>query len=196
MSVSARSMSTQKLSRAATVCSASTFSAIRGDSAAIEAMTDFARVSAATIGIDATLEQTNATMIARGVRLLLVTGAGGDVAGLVSARDLMGEKPVQVAQSKSLRVPELVVADLMCPVADIDVVELGAVLRAKVNDIVETLRQLGRQHLLVQDTDPSTGGPRVRGIFSATQIGRQLGAPVQGFDLARTFAEIEVALAA
>ena len=195
MSVSARSVSTQKLSSTATVCSASTFSPIRGESAAIEAMTDFARISAATIGTDASLEQTNATMIARGVRLLLVTTANGEVAGLVSARDLMGEKPIQVAQAKGLRVPELRVADLMCPVADIDKVDLEAVLRAKVNDIVETLRSLGRQHLLVQDADPATGGPRVRGIFSATQIGRQLGAPVQGFDLARTFAEIEAALA-
>jgi CBS domain-containing protein len=196
MSVSAKSVKTQKLSSAATVCSASTFSPIRGDSAAIEAMTDFARISAATVGQDASLEQTNATMIARGVRLLLVTTATGEIAGLISARDLMGEKPTQVAQAKGLRVPEVRVADLMCPVADIDTVDLEAVLRAKVNDIVETLRQLGRQHLLVQDVDPSTGGPRVRGIFSATQIGRQLGAPVQGFDLARTFAEIESALAA
>ncbi len=36
-------------------------------------------------------------------------------------------------------------------------------------------------------------GPR--GIFSATQIGRQLGVSVQPFDVANTFAEIERTLA-
>ncbi len=84
----------------------------------------------------------------------------------------------------------------MCPVGDIDTLSLNEVLGAQVADILESLKRLGRQHILVEDRDPSTGEPRVRGIFSATHIGRLLGIPVQGFDLARTFAEIETALAA
>ena len=62
-------------------------------------------------------------------------------------------------------------------------------------DILNALKKLGRQHILVEDTDPITGQPRVRGLFSATHIGRLLGVPVLGFDLPRTFAEIEAALA-
>ena len=54
---------------------------------------------------------------------------------------------------------------------------------------------LVRQHILVEDVDPATGLPRVRGMFSATHIGRLLGVPVLGFELASTFAEIEAALA-
>ena len=50
-------------------------------------------------------------------------------------------------------------------------------------------------HILVEDVDPASGSPRLRGVFSATQIGRLLGVPVQTFDLARTFGEIEAALA-
>ncbi len=193
MSVSAKNIPTHKLLPTATLCSASTFNLIRGDSPAIEAMTDFARISAASIALDASLAHANATMIARSVRLLLVTTATGQVAGLVSARDLMGEKPVKIAQSRSLLMKDLTVGDLMCPVADIDMVKLDQVMRSRVTDVIETLRRLGRQHMLVEDTDPATGGPRVRGILSATQIGRQLGIPVQGFDLARTFGEIEAA---
>jgi len=35
----------------------------------------------------------------------------------------------------------------------------------------------------------------VRGIFSTTQIGRQLGVPIHGFEVAHTFAEIGAGLA-
>ena len=72
---------------------------------------------------------------------------------------------------------------------------LKDVMNARVVDILDALKSLGRQHILVEDFDPATGTPRVRGIFSATQIGRLLGVPVQAFDLARTFGEIEAALA-
>ena len=83
----------------------------------------------------------------------------------------------------------------MCPVGDIDTLALKDVANARVVDILDALRSLGRQHILVDDIDPVSGSPRVRGVFSATQIGRLLGVPVQTFDLARTFGEIESALA-
>ena len=50
-------------------------------------------------------------------------------------------------------------------------------------------------NLDLADFFPSITFPRVRGLFSATHIGRLLGVPVLGFDLPRTFAEIEAALA-
>jgi hypothetical protein len=38
-------------------------------------------------------------------------------------------------------------------------------------------------------------GQRVRGLFSASQVARQLGIPLETFAVAATFAEIEAALA-
>jgi hypothetical protein len=90
---------------------------------------------------------------------------------------------------------ELTVADLMVPRSAIDVLDIGTVLRAEVGHIVATLKEVGRQHALVVDTDPLSGEEMVRGIFSATQIGRQLGMPILTFEVAHTFAEIEAELA-
>lgn len=185
---------THRLSQNATLCP-SGFNLIGADSPAIEAMTDFSRVHAVTIGAGASLAEANATMISRGVRLLMVTGKDDLVDGLITARDILGERPMQLAQARGGKREDLTVRELMCPVGGIDTLYLSEVMNARVMDILNALKNQGRQHIMVEDVDPATGLPRVRGIFSATQIGRLLGVPVLGFDLPQTFAEIEAALA-
>ncbi len=185
---------THKISRNATL-SASGYNLVGAESPAIEAMTDFLRVNVVHIESSASIVEANARMISRGVRLLIVSDADDRVEGLITARDILGEKPMQVAQARGCKRSELLVADLMTPVASVDTLYLNEVMNARVIDILDALKQLGRQHIMVEDVDPATGLPRVRGLFSATHIGRLLGVPVLGFELASTFAEIEAALA-
>lgn len=168
---------------------------VRVDSPAIEVMTDLQRVTPATIGADATLAQANHAMIARGVRLLLVVGAQREIDGLITARDTLGEKPVKILRERGGKHEDLTVADLMVPRGDIDVIDIAAVRRAEVGHIIATLKELGRQHALVVDKDQIGGEEVVRGIFSASQIGRQLGVPILTFEIVHTFAEIEAELA-
>ena len=190
----AANVRTHKLSQNATLCE-SGFNQVGADSPAIEAMTDFARINVVAISGDALVDDANARMISRGVRLLMVVGKDDAVLGLITARDILGEKPMQIVQARGIKRDELTVSDLMTPVESIDTLYLSEVLNARVADILAALKKVGRQHILVEDNDPATGLPRVRGLFSATHIGRLLGVPVLGFDLPRTFAEIEAALA-
>ena len=83
----------------------------------------------------------------------------------------------------------------MVPHGAIDVLDIDQVMRAEVGHIIATLKESNRQHALVVDRDRLTREEFVRGIFSATQIGRQLGMPIATFDVAHTFAEIEAELA-
>ena len=175
--------------------STSGYNLVGAGSPAIEAMTDFLRVNLVTIGASESLVDANARMISRGVRLLIVSAPDDGVLGLITARDIMGEKPMQLAQSRGGKRDELRVTDLMTPIGSVDTLYLNEVLNARVIDILDALKHLGRQHILVEDIDPATGLPRLRGMFSATHIGRLLGVPVLGFELASTFAEIEAALA-
>ena len=167
---------------------------IRADAPAIEAMTDFRQVPAATIRRNATVHEATQLMIARGVRLLIVVGADRGVDGLVTAHDTMGERAITHLRDRGLKHGELTVADLMTPRAAIDVLDIGAVLRAEVGHVIATLKQAGRQHVLVVDRDPLTREEIVRGVFSLTQIARQLGVPTLSFEVAQTFAEIEAEL--
>lgn len=173
----------------------STFTLVRADSPAMCVMTDFKQVSVATITPEATLAQANQTMISRGVRLLLVINRDDEVLGLITSRDTSGEKPIQMVQERGGRFTDLLVGDLMCPRDHIDLLDTMDVLRAKVSDIVATMKHFKRQHLMAGERDPISGKVRIRGVFSATQIGRQLGAAIQTFDVGSTFSEIEGLLA-
>ena len=173
----------------------STFTLVRADSPAMCVMTDFKQVSVATIGPEATLAQANQTMISRGVRLLLVINRDEEVIGLITSRDTSGEKPIQMVQERGGKFADLLVRDLMCPRERIDLLDTRDVLTAKVGDIVATMKHFKRQHLMAGERDPISGKVRIRGVFSATQIGRQLGAAIQTFDVGSTFSEIEGLLA-
>jgi CBS domain-containing protein len=162
------------------------------ESPAMQVMTDLTRVSPATIRPQAPLAGANQFMITRGVRLLLVLDEQHDtILGVITASDILGERLMQVATSRGLSRGELTVADLMTPAAQVEVVALADVQGARVGHVLETLRRAGRQHALVVDSEN-----KVRGVFSISQIARQLGVSLpSGGEVARTFSEIEAALA-
>ena len=168
---------------------------VRIDSPALEVMTDLRQVLAVTVFASERVTRAVKIMIARGVRLLLVVNADGQIEGLLSARDTTGEKPVKILQERRGSTYEtLVVGDLMVPRQAIDALDIESLQDAEVGSIVETLKASGRQHALVLETDRVRGVEVVRGIFSATQIARQLGIALPILEVAKTFAEITTAL--
>jgi len=157
-------------------------------------MTDLKLVAAATIEANTHIDVANQAMIARGVRSLLVVDHKNDVVGLVTARDLLGERPMQFVRNHGVRHEDILVRDIMTPRDVVEVLAIEDVLKAQVGHVVETLKSSGRQHALVVDID-ATGRQLVRGVFSSSQIARQLGVPLHSTEVARTFAEIEAAIA-
>ena|SRR5207253_3378370 len=174
------------------------------ESPAMQAMTDLTRVTPATVRPQAPLADANQFMIARGVRLLLVADDQENVLGVISATDILSERAMRVAIERGLRRDELTVADVMTSAEQVEVIAYEDVVSARVGHVLETLRRAGRQHALVVDFDevaarrllePPSRRTMVRGIFSLSQIARQLGVAVQtGGEVARTFSEIESAI--
>jgi CBS-domain-containing membrane protein len=165
------------------------------DSPAIDVMTDLSQIAAVTIEGSAVLASANDYMIARGVRSLFVATREGRVSGLITASDILGERPVRVSRARGVGRNELQVADVMTPIDAVAAMKFDDVRVAKVGHIVASLRQAGRQHGIVAEIR-SASEVSIRGIFSATQIARQLGVPLQIPELATTFSEVEQALAA
>jgi len=156
-------------------------------------MTDLGRVSAVVIRPTDPMDEALARMKQRGVRSLLVIDQERRVVGLITAHDILGERPMRFVEAHGVRHQDIVVHDVMTPREKLEAIGIADVRAAKVGHIVATLRQSGRQHALVTAADG-----RIRGIFSATQIARQLGLDAQSVnptEIAQTFSEIEVLLA-
>lgn len=161
-------------------------------SPAYDVMTDLKKVMAVFIPPGRDIDTAKQRMIKHGVRLLLVIDEQNNVIGLITANDILGEKPMQFIQKSGGRREDIQVKDIMTPREKLEVLCMDDVASAKVGNVVATLKQSGRHHALVVDKD--NGAQKVRGIFSLTQIARQLGIHIHTHEIARTFAEIQATL--
>lgn len=157
---------------------------------AIKAMTDLKKVSARTIFPKESIETANQKMIQNRIRMLFVVNISDEVIGLITANDILGEKPVRIAQQDQKKHSDITVQDIMTPVDQIDCFQIKDVSTARVGDIVETLKSKKRQHALVVDYQGFNNKRTIRGIFSLNQIARQLGIQVRSYAVGDTLAEI------
>jgi len=162
-------------------------------SPALEVMTDLRYVHAGTTEPDATMESANAYMMQRGIRSLLVLNRDKVLCGILTATDILGEKPLRFIQQRQVKHSEILVSDIMTPLDRLEAIPMATIVNARVGNVIESLRDSGRQHTLVIEND-ADGTPVVCGIFSLTQIEKQLGTAIPTTEVARTFVEIEEAL--
>ena len=159
------------------------------EQSALSVMTDFSQVTAQTIPAMESIEAAREKMIHHGVRMLLVCDDQSQILGIITATDLTSERPIWIIQSQGIRHADVLVKDIMTPRERLEVLCIDDLQTAKVGDIVATLQGQGRQHALVVERQ-SDRGQVLRGMFSASQIGRQLDMPIHTVPMARTFADI------
>lgn len=161
---------------------------------AVSVMTDLKRVSVVTVRAKTPMEKAHAKMVRYCVRTLLVLDETDKVLGFLTTTDILGEKPMRFLQHHGGTHADILVRDIMTPQRELEVLNMADITAAKVGHIMATLKAAGRQHALVVANN-ANGTQAVCGIFSATQIARQLGVQIQITEVARTFAQIEEALA-
>ena len=156
---------------------------------ALEVMTDLRATTSVTVTADASIDTAEERMRHRGVRMLFVLDSEDELVGLITATDLMGEKPLQFIAQQGGAHREILVADIMTPRDQLEVLKLPDLLGARIGNIVSTLQRCGRQHALVAET--VNGREIIRGLFSASRIARQLGMEIVTSPVTQRFAEIE-----
>lgn len=169
-------------------------SPVTPDSPAVEVMTDLTEVKAATVSPAATLQQAEQAMIWKGVRMLFVVTEMPSVQGLITSTDLRGPRPLRLVQQRGLRFDEITVADVMTPLAALEAVDYDDLRHAYVGNVVATLKKHGRNHLLVAQQAAPGLPALVRGVFSRSQVERQLGRALEVVEVANSFADLGVML--
>ena len=185
----------QHLSGAVRVFKSAPAKRVTLESPAIDIMTDLRHSHVATIAPQTGIDHANMYMKLRGVRSLFVLSADHTLQGVITATDILGEKPMRFNQERQLKHSEIMVADIMTPINNLEAIAIDEVRRAKVGHIIASLCDAGRQHTLIMDED-ADGLPLICGIFSLTQIEKQLGHAIPLTEVAKTFAEIEATVVA
>lgn len=158
------------------------------DDAATAVMTEFRKVRALTIHGAATMERAYDKMITNWVRLLLVVDSRNRVVGLSKSTDVEGEKPLRIIQDRRIRRAEILVPD---------VIAAGAARSARHGRRAVRSRGPRRGNPESGGTPPRPGGglgrkgnQTVRGLFSCSQLEKQLGQDIETTEIARSFAEV------
>ncbi|MGE0485596.1 MAG: CBS domain-containing protein [Gammaproteobacteria bacterium] len=160
-------------------------------SPALVAMTDLRQTRPVTVSPATSVTTALSIMIHANVRLLLVLDDAHAICGPVGARDLGGEHPLRIAAAARMPYEQVTVGQVMTGIDEMRPLDFAEVRAATVRDVVRHLATSKRQHVLVLERD-GDGGHVARGIFSATQIGRQLGTEVAVDDgVVHSFAELE-----
>jgi hypothetical protein len=100
------------------------------------------------------------------------------VDGLVTASDLLGDKPVRLMNQRKVHRGDLSITDVMTKLSELDALDYNELKDATVGDVVDTFKRVQHTHLLVVQLATVEGPARIRGVISVTQLERQLGRSV------------------
>ncbi len=144
------------------------------DDPAFAVMSDFAHVRPRTIGPNEPMDNALDEMKVHGVHLLLVQEKAGNVVGVIGSEDILGELPIKIIQERRVERSQILVKMLMTPLNKIVAFDMKTLEHAKVGNIVVTLKNLRTHYALVVNDDNGDDKQMLRGIFTTSQISRQL----------------------
>ncbi len=144
------------------------------DDPALTAMTDFRERSSVTVldrdPIDAALDH----MKHAGVRSAFVVEAQTrNVVGLITAYDIMGDKPMRYVQHHRTHRNKVAVRDIMTSLHELQCVDVRDVERSTIAAVARMFDENGLTHVPVVEQDEH-GAQRLRGLLSAARVRKLL----------------------
>lgn len=145
------------------------------DDSALSVMTDFTLTPPHTIRPDDTMDRAIHEMEVSGAHLLLVINEEGHFQGILSSQDVWGEKPIKLIQESRMHRDHVLVKMIMVPYSNIVGIDFTLIESvACVGHIVKTLSEHKQHYALAIEPSHDTQVQIIRGIFTASQVSKQL----------------------
>jgi len=147
---------------------------VRASNPALSVMIDFRTRSSVTVPETASLDDALEHMKHAGVRCAFVIDKTRNaVVGMITAYDILGEKPQQHMHFTRLSHDEVQVKDIMQKISDWRVVDIKDLEQSTVGDVLEVFNETGVTHLQVMETTENNES-RLRGLLSFAKVKRLL----------------------
>lgn len=143
------------------------------DDPAVSVMLDYSRVTPQTIGPNVSMDDALHEMEMIGAHLLLVVDEDDQVIGILSAENILGERPIKLIQERRIDRASVRVKMVMVPIDKVIALDSDDIKYARVGNIVNTLSAEHQRYALVVQ---SKNGDQIklRGLFTSSQISKQL----------------------
>ena len=145
----------------------------RPEDPAITVMTDFRERSSVTTADSATIDAALEHMTHAGVRCAIATNDAQRVVGLVTAYDIMSEKPMRYLRAVPGQRQDVLVRDIMVRIAEWRVADVKDLERSTVAVISRHFEETRLTHIPVMELNPE-GRRQLRGLLSAAKVRRLL----------------------
>ena len=150
---------------------------VRATNPALSVMIDFRTRSSVTVTQTASLDGALEHMKHAGVRCAFVTDEKkGAVVGMLTAYDILGEKPQKHMHFTRLGQDKVLVKDIMKKIGDWRAVDIKDIEQSTVGDVLEVFNETGVTHLPVMETTEQNES-RLRGLLSFAKVKRLLANP-------------------
>lgn len=153
-------------------------------------MTDFTLIQPRIIKASTPIDEAHLKMRHGGVRLLLVVDDQQHCIGVLTAKEVIGGRRItQAMQQRGISREGVTVSMVQTPFHKLLTMSLEQLTSMTIDDLVRTLESFGEQHLLITDRIEAQH-QRIRGLISASDIGRSLGSDATPLPGARSFSDI------
>ncbi|WP_447530435.1 MULTISPECIES: CBS domain-containing protein [unclassified Vreelandella] len=144
-------------------------------SPALSLLTDFTQVAPQSIAADTPINEAHLKMRHSGVRLLFVIDRNEHCVGVLTAKEVIGTRRVNLAmQQRQLDREEITAEMIMTPWEKLSAMPMEHLTSMSIQDLILSMESFTEQHLLITEHN-AEHALSVRGLISVTDIQNAIG---------------------
>tara|TARA_R110002012_G_scaffold69366_2_gene179464 strand:+ start:6391 stop:6888 length:498 start_codon:yes stop_codon:yes gene_type:complete len=153
-------------------------------------LTDFSQIVPQSVDADTPIDQAHLKMRYGGVRLLFVMDKQAHCIGIVTSKEVIGTRRINLAmQQRHLTREEVTAEMVMTPWHKLSAMPVAKLASLTIEDLVLAMEAVTDQHLLITEQNDNNE-LRIRGLISASDIQNAVGKEINPMPMAKSFADI------